>query len=155
MSAVCLLFHAEVLPISYSYEPSSTAPRFNCRTDTCTRAKFDFYHLDLAQKNVHNFWTDAPNFKIFVGKCSPDTAGKTYCSADKTKERLRGAVKKINRGGVLAHCGGVVIFMSLLYYMFQSILNTFAFGYFFSGEELIIFTENSAKIINLIFEPFP
>ena len=55
---------------------------------------------------------------------------------------------------------GGVIFMSLLYYMFQSILNTFAFGYFFGGKKLIIFTElffaeNSAKIINLIFEPFP
>ena len=54
--------------------------------------------------------------------------------------------------------------MSLLYYMFQSILNTFAFGYFFGGKKLIIFTdegypppfaENSAKIINLIFDPFP
>ena len=60
--------------------------------------------------------------------------------------------------------GGVVIFMSLLYYMFQSILNTFGFGYFFDGKKLIIFTdggypppfvENSAKIINLILEPFP
>ena len=62
--------------------------------------------------------------------------------------------------------GGVVIFMSLLYYMFQSILNTFAFGHFFGVKKLIIFreggegggdpfTENSAKIINLIFEPFP
>ena len=60
--------------------------------------------------------------------------------------------------------GGVVIFMSLLYYMFQSILNTFGFGYFFGGKKIIIFTdggypppfaENSAKIINLIFEPFP
>ena len=60
--------------------------------------------------------------------------------------------------------GREVIFMSLLYYMFQSILNTFAFGYFFGGKKLIIFTdggypppfaENSAKIINLIFEPFP
>ena len=60
---------------------------------------------------------------------------------------------------------GGVIFMSLLYYMFQSILNTFAFGYFFGVKKLIIFTdggylpppftENSAKIINLIFEPFP
>ena len=45
--------------------------------------------------------------------------------------------------------------MSLLYYMFQSILNTFSFGYFFGGKKLIIFAENSAKIINLIFEPFP
>ena len=54
--------------------------------------------------------------------------------------------------------------MSLLYYMFQSILNTFAFGYFFARKKLIIFTdggypppfaENSVKIINLIFEPFP
>ena len=54
--------------------------------------------------------------------------------------------------------------MSLLYYMFQSILKTLAFGYFFGGKKLIIFTdggypplfaENSAKIINLIFEPFP
>ena len=54
--------------------------------------------------------------------------------------------------------------MSLLYYTFQSILNTFVFGYLFGGEKLIIFmdgwyfppppfTENSAKIINLIFEP--
>ena len=60
---------------------------------------------------------------------------------------------------------GGVIFNSLLYYMFQSILNTFAFGYFFGGKKLIIltdggyppppFAENSAKIINLIFEPFP
>ena len=61
---------------------------------------------------------------------------------------------------------GGVIFMSLLYYMFQSILNTFAFGYFLGGKKLIIiftdggyplppFAENSAKIINLIFEPFP
>ena len=54
--------------------------------------------------------------------------------------------------------------MSLLYYIFQSILNTFAFGYLFGWKKLIIFTdrgypspfaENSAKIINLIFEPFP
>ena len=55
--------------------------------------------------------------------------------------------------------------MSLLYYMFQSILNTFAFGYIFGVKKLIIFmdegylpppfAENSAKIINLIFEPFP
>ena len=36
---------------------------------------------------------------------------------------------------------GGVIFMSLLYYMFQSILNTFAFGYFFGGKKLIIFTD--------------
>ena len=59
---------------------------------------------------------------------------------------------------------GGVIFMSLLYCMFQSILNTFAFGYFFGWKKLIIFmdggypppfAENSAKIINLIFEPFP
>ena len=58
---------------------------------------------------------------------------------------------------------GGVIFMSLLYYMFQSILNTLAFGYIFGVKKLIIFTdggtppfaENSAKIINLIFEPFP
>ena len=60
---------------------------------------------------------------------------------------------------------GGVIFNSLNYYMFQSILNTFAFGYFFGGKKLIIFTdggyppppfaENSAKIINSIFEPFP
>ena len=61
--------------------------------------------------------------------------------------------------------GGVVIFMYILYYMFQSILNTFVFGYSFGGKKIIIFTdggylpppftENSAKIINLIFEPFP
>ena len=60
--------------------------------------------------------------------------------------------------------GGVVIFMSLLYYMFKSILNTFVFGYFFGVKKLIIFTdggyptpfaENSAKIIDLIFDPFP
>ena len=62
--------------------------------------------------------------------------------------------------------GGGVIFLSLLYYMFQSLLNTFVFGYCFGGEKLIIFmdggypppppfAENSAKIINLIFEPFP
>ena len=52
---------------------------------------------------------------------------------------------------------GGVIFMSLLYYMFQSILSTFAFGYFFGVKKLIIFkdAENSAKIINLVFEPFP
>ena len=31
--------------------------------------------------------------------------------------------------------------MSLLYYMFQSILNTFAFGYFFGVKKLIIFTD--------------
>ena len=53
--------------------------------------------------------------------------------------------------------------MSLLYYMFQSILNTFAFGNFFGEKKIIIFTdggyptpsfvENSAKIINLIFNP--
>ena len=36
---------------------------------------------------------------------------------------------------------GGVIFMSLLYYMFQSILNTFAFGYFFGVKKLIIFTD--------------
>ena len=29
---------------------------------------------------------------------------------------------------------GVVISMSLLYYMFQSILKTFSFGYFFGGK---------------------
>ena len=40
---------------------------------------------------------------------------------------------------------GEVIFMSLLYYMFQSILNTFAFGYIFGGKKLIIFAEFSAK----------
>ena len=61
--------------------------------------------------------------------------------------------------------GGGVIFMSLLFYMFQSILNTFVFGYLSGGKKLIIFTdggyhpppfaENSAKIIDLIFEPFP
>jgi len=54
--------------------------------------------------------------------------------------------------------------MSLLYYMFQSILNTFALGYFFGVKKLIIlrmggtpppFAENSAKMVNLIFEPFP
>ena len=31
---------------------------------------------------------------------------------------------------------GGVIFMSLLYYMFQSILNSFAFGYFFGVKKL-------------------
>ena len=36
---------------------------------------------------------------------------------------------------------GGVIFMSSLFYMFQSTLNTFAFGYIF--------------IINLIYETFP
>ena len=55
--------------------------------------------------------------------------------------------------------GGVAILMSFLYYIFQSILNTFHFGYFFGGKELIIFpdggyplpfAENSAQIINLI-----
>ena len=53
--------------------------------------------------------------------------------------------------------GGVVIFMSLLYYMFQNILNTFGFGYIFGGKKLIIFlfAENSAKIIHLIFDSFP
>ena len=54
--------------------------------------------------------------------------------------------------------------MSLLYYMFQSILNIFAFVFSFGVKKLIIFTdggypppfaENSTKIINLIFEPFP
>ena len=57
--------------------------------------------------------------------------------------------------------------MSLLYYMFQSILNTFGLGYFFGGKKLIIFrkgggggggypfAENSAKITNLIFATFP
>ena len=56
--------------------------------------------------------------------------------------------------------------MSLLYYMSQSILITFASGYFFGAKESIIFTdggyplptpfaENSTKIINLIFETFP
>ena len=39
----------------------------------------------------------------------------------------------------------VVICMSLLYYMFQSILNTFGLGYFFGGKKFIIFTEFSAK----------
>ena len=66
--------------------------------------------------------------------------------------------------GIFREGGGVFIFMSLLYFMFQSILNTFGFDYFFGGKKLIIFTdggypppfpENSAKIINLIFEPFP
>jgi len=50
--------------------------------------------------------------------------------------------------------------MSLLYYMFQSILNTFAFGYFFGGKKIIIFTDGGyppplAKIINWIFKPIP
>ena len=57
--------------------------------------------------------------------------------------------------------------MSLLYYMFQSILNTYVFGYCFGGKKLVIFmdggdpppppplAENPTKIINLIFEPFP
>ena len=36
---------------------------------------------------------------------------------------------------------GGVIFMSLSYYMFQSILNIFVFGYLFGGEKLIIFTD--------------
>ena len=56
------------------------------------------------------------------------------------------------------------IFMASLFYMFQSILNTFAFGYFFGGKKFIIFmdggypppfAENSAKINILNFEPFP
>ena len=43
-------------------------------------------------------------------------------------------------------------------------MKTFGFGYFFGGKKLIIltdggyhppFVENSVKIINLIFEPFP
>ena len=59
--------------------------------------------------------------------------------------------------------GRVVISMSLLYFMFQSILNTFAFGYFFGGKKLIIFTEGGyppplrGKFREniLIFEPFP
>ena len=38
---------------------------------------------------------------------------------------------------------GGVIFMSLLYYMFQIILNTFAFGYFFGVKKLIIFTDGA------------
>ena len=60
---------------------------------------------------------------------------------------------------------GGVIFMSLLYYMFQSILNTFGLGYFFDGKKMnyvhgwgvppLPLAENSAKIINSIFEPFP
>ena len=33
------------------------------------------------------------------------------------------------------------IFISLLYYMFQTILNTFSLGYFFGGKKLIIFTD--------------
>jgi len=37
--------------------------------------------------------------------------------------------------------GGGVIFMSLLSYTFQSILNSFVFGYFFGGEQLIIFMD--------------
>ena len=54
--------------------------------------------------------------------------------------------------------------MSLLYYMFQSILNIFAFVFSFGVKKSIIFTdggyptpfaEKSAKIIDLIFEPFP
>ena len=53
--------------------------------------------------------------------------------------------------------------MSLLYYMFQSILNTFGLGYFFGekknsnchgwGVPPPPFAENSAKIINLYFQP--
>ena len=47
--------------------------------------------------------------------------------------------------------------------MIQSILNTFVFGHSFGGKNLTIFTnegpppfaENSTKIINSIFEPFP
>ena len=39
-----------------------------------------------------------------------------------------------------------VIFMSLLYYMFQSILNTFAFGYFFGVKKLIIFTDGGPPL---------
>ena len=38
-----------------------------------------------------------------------------------------------------------VIFISLLYYMFQSILNTFVFGYFFGGKKLIIFTDGGYR----------
>ena len=56
----------------------------------------------------------------------------------------------------------MVIFMFLLYYMFQSILNTFAFGYFFGVKKLIIFrgrgypfAEDSAGMVGLVFEPFP
>ena len=52
--------------------------------------------------------------------------------------------------------------MSLVLFMFQSILNIFVFFCFFWLKKLIIFmdggtpfAENSAKIINLIFEPFP
>jgi len=67
----------------------------------------------------------------------------------------------MGRGGGV----GGVIFMSLLYYMFQSIRNTFAFGYFFCVKKLIILMDGgylppppSRKIPqnnNLIFEPFP
>ena len=59
---------------------------------------------------------------------------------------------------------GVVIFMSLVFYMFQSILNISWFFPFFWLEKLIIFMdggyppppirENSPEN-NLIFEPFP
>ena len=53
--------------------------------------------------------------------------------------------------------------MSLLYYTFQSILNTFAFGYFFGGKKFIIFTDGGTspplrgkfRENNLIFKPFP
>ena len=58
---------------------------------------------------------------------------------------------------------GWVIFMSLVFYMLQSILNIFVFFCFFWLKKMIIFTDggsppfagNSAKTINSIFEPFP
>ena len=54
--------------------------------------------------------------------------------------------------------------MSLLYYMFQIILNTYVFAYFWWGKINYFhgwglppppFAENFMKIINLIFERFP
>ena len=56
--------------------------------------------------------------------------------------------------------GGGINFMSLVFYMFPSILNIFGSFAFFGLEKLVTFTdaalpENSAKIIDLIFEPSP
>ena len=60
--------------------------------------------------------------------------------------------------GRMSRVGGVM-FMSLVFYMFQSILSIFGFvekiNHFHGRGVPPPFAENSAKIINLIFEPFP
>ena len=71
---------------------------------------------------------------------------------------------KMNNTNIKANCGLWVIYI-MFFYMFQSILNIFGFSFlcvrkinYFHGWGVPFpppLAENSAKIINLIFEPFP